>query len=179
MRAGWLLVGVAAVLSGCGGGQEDPVADLRQLVERPTPPPDEEALPELPEPVEPTRVEFAAVERSPFGMIASLREAQEAEPEYTGPRPDEDRKRGPLEQFALGSLKVVGTMDLPGKGWRAYVSAPDGVVYTVGPGDYMGQQYGRIEQIGPNRLVLRELVPRGEGRWERRQRIVEIKSTGG
>jgi len=137
------------------------------------------ALPELPEPVEPMQVSFEAMQRSPFGAIPALREAQESKPEYTGPKPDPDREPGPLEQFAVGSLKIVGTMNLPGKGWRAYVSAPDGVVYTVAPGEYMGQQYGRIEEIGPNGIVLRELVPRGEGRWERRKRTVEIKSTGG
>ena len=135
-------------------------------------------LPELPEPVEPTNVSFPGLSRMPFGPIESLRPA-EPETEYTGPKPDPDRQRGPLEQFALGSLKIVGTMNLPGKGWRAYVSAPDGVLYTVGPGEYMGQQYGNIVEIGPNGIVLRELVPRGEGRWERRKRTVEIKSTGG
>jgi len=178
MRAVWLVAGAALALSACGGGQEDPVADLRKLVEQPTPPPDEEAMPELPEPVEPTKVGFEPLNRSPFGGIPSLRDT-EPEPEYTGPKPAEDRERGPLEQFALGSLQIVGTMNLPGQGWRAYVGAPDGVVYTVAPGDYMGQQYGRIEEIGPNGVVLRELVPRGEGRWERRERTVEIKSTGG
>ena len=173
------MVAALVTLSGCGGGQQDPVSDLRALVEKPTPPPNEDALPELPEPVEPMQVSFDALQRSPFTAIPSLREAQESKPEYTGPKPDPDRQRGPLEQFAVGSLKIVGTMNLPGKGWRAYVSAPDGVVYTVAPGEYMGQQYGRIEEIGPNGIVLRELVPRGEGRWERRERTVEIKSTGG
>lgn len=175
----WLLVaGTLVALVGCGGGQEDPVSDLRAIVEKPAPPPDREDLPELPEPVEPTQMAFQDLPRSPFGTIPSLRD-QEPKPEYTGPKPDTDREPGPLEQFALGSLQIVGTMQVPGKGWRAYVSAPDGVVYTVSPGDYMGQQYGRIEAISPNGVVLRELVPRGEGRWEPRERTVEIKSTGG
>lgn len=178
MRRWLVAIGSLMALAGCGGGQQDPVSDLRAIVEKPAPPADKEALPELPEPVEATDVGFRDLSRSPFGTIPSLRRA-EPEPEYTGPKPDTDREPGPLEQFALGSLEIVGTMDLPGKGLRAYVSAPDGVVYTVGPGDYMGQQYGRIEAISPNGVVLRELVPRGEGRWEPRKRTLEIQSTGG
>jgi len=180
VRVRWVFVGLAGLLAGCGPGQEDPVADLRQIVEKPLPEPDPDGFPELPEPVEPTKASFEGLQRSPFGEIPSLRTAQEeSKPEYTGPKPDQDRKAGPLEQFALGSLTLVGTMNLPEAGWQAYVSAPDGVVYTVGPGDYMGQQFGRIEEIGPTHIVLRELVPRGEGRWEKKRRIVEIKSTGG
>jgi len=175
--AAW--AGLALILAGCGQGQEDPVADLRRMVERPAPPPDEEAVEALPEPVEPTRVTFEALQRSPFSSIPSLQPAEEEEPEYTGPKPDPDREPGPLEEFAIGSLKVVGTMSLPDKGWRAYVQAPDGVVYTVTPGEYMGQQYGRVEEIGPDGLVLRELIARGEGRWEPQRRTVEVDSTGG
>ena len=178
MRAAWLLATAVLILAGCGGGQEDPVEDLRKLVEKPLPAPNEEVLKELPEPVARTEVSFEALSRSPFGPIASLRQA-ETKPEYTGPKPDKDRKPGTLERFALGALKVVGTLKVPAQGWRAYVSAPDGNVYTVRPGDYMGQQFGRIEKIGPDGLVLRELVPLGEGRWEPRKRTVEIKSTGG
>ncbi|MEF8794540.1 pilus assembly protein PilP [Thiohalorhabdus sp.] len=175
----WLILAAAmAALSGCGG-EQDPVSDLRQMVEKPPPPPSEKKLPELPEGVEPTNVSFRPLERSPFATIPALQEAQQPEPEYTGPSPDQDREPGPLEQFALSQLEIVGTVDLPGKEWRAYVSTPDGGVHRVAPGEYMGQKHGRIEKIGPNGVVLRELVPRGEGRWEERKRTVEVKSTGG
>jgi len=168
-----------ALLAGCSGGQEDPVADLRKMVERPTPPPDEDSLKELPEPVAVTDVTFEVLKRSPYSKIPSLRD-KEPKPEYSGPKPDPDRPRGPLEDFSLGSLKIVATMKTEGDtGWRAYVQAPDGVVHTIQPGDYMGQQYGRVKQIGPEGVVLRELVPRGEGRWEPRERTVETNTRGG
>lgn len=175
MKRSLILVGIVTALGGCGGGEQDPVADLRQMVEKPPPSPDEEELPDLPEAVEPTDATFQPLERSPFSTIPALQDEQEAEPEYTGPQPDQSREPGPLEQYALSQLKIVGTMDLPGEGWRAYVSAPEGVMYTVAPGDYMGQKHGRIDEIGPNGIVLRELVPRGEGRWEKRMRTVEVK----
>jgi type IV pilus assembly protein PilP len=174
-----LTAGFLALLAGCSGGQEDPVADLREMVERPTPPPDEDGLKGLPEPVKGTDVRFRALQRSPYAKIPSLRDA-EPEPEYTGPKPDPDRPRSPLEEFALGGLKIVATLKQEGdSGWRAYVQAPDGVVHTVQPGDYMGQHYGRVKEIGPNGVVLRELVPRGEGRWEPRERTVETNARGG
>lgn len=177
MRRAAALAAVGLILAGCGQGQESPVKELRQLVEKPPPPPEEEALKPLPEPVKPTRVAFKSLERSPFSAIPSLQPAEEDK--YTGPRPDPDREPGPLEQFALGSLQLVATVNLPDRGWRAYVKAPDGVVYTVTPGNYMGQQYGRVMEIGSNGVVLRELVARGEGRWEPKRRTVEIESTGG
>ena len=178
MRRAFATAGIVLLLGGCGGGEEDPVADLRQMVEQPPPEPREKDLEELPEPVSLTQVAFQGLPRSPFAAIPSLRDA-EPEPEYTGPKPDPERAREPLEEFAVGSLKIVATMKQEKQGWRAYVQAPDGVVHTVQPGDYMGQQYGRVQEIGPNGIVLRELVPRGEGRWEPRERTVEIKSTGG
>jgi len=175
----WLiLAGALVALSGCGN-EQDPVSDLRQMVEKPPPTPDESELPELPQGVEPTEVRFRSLERSPFATIPALQKAQEPEPEYTGPTPDESREPGPLERYALGQLEIVGTVKRPRQGWRAYVSTPDGVMHTVSPGDYMGKKYGRIQEIGPNGIVLRELVPRGEGRWEKRKRTVEVKSTGG
>ncbi len=177
MRRAVFIVGGVALLSGCGG-REDPIEDLRAMVEKPLPPPDEEALKEPPAPAELLQVSFRKLPRSPFQPISSLQEAK-SEPEYTGPRPDSDRPRDPLEKFPLGSLQLVATMDFPNKGWRAYVEAPDGVTYAVKPGSYMGQQYGRVEEIRPRGVVLRELVPRGEGRWEPHRRTVEIKPTGG
>jgi len=176
-RAITALAAAAALAAGCGEGGEDPVKDLRRMVERPAPPPDEDALEPLPEPVAAPGVRFEDLPRSPFAAIPSLREA-EKQPEYSGPKPDPDRPRGPLEQFALGSLKIVATMKRQDAPWQAYVQAPDGVVYTIEQGDYMGQQYGRVEEIGPDAVVLRELVSRGEGRWEPRKRTVEIKSRG-
>ena len=176
MKRGAILAGGLVLLAGCG--EEDPVADLRKLVERPVPPPDKGTLPELPEPVTIDRVTFRDLPRSPFGPIPSLRESQ-PQSDYSGPKPDPERPREPLEQFALGSLQLVGTIDFPERGWRAYVKAPDGVTYTVGTGSYMGQQYGRVEAIRPEGVVLRELVPRGEGRWEPRRRVLEIEATGG
>ncbi|HKJ88776.1 MAG TPA: pilus assembly protein PilP [Gammaproteobacteria bacterium] len=172
------LVVTVMLLGGCGSGQDDPVADLRAIVERPAPQPDKKAEEPLPEPVEAERVDFQALKRSPFQPLAPRQDA-ENQKRNQGPRPDKDRTRGPLEKFALGSLQIVGTMNQGDSGWRAYVRAPDGVVYTVEKGDYMGQQYGQVQRIGPDSLTVRELVQRGEGRWEPRERTVEIKSTGG
>ncbi len=164
-------VGLLVLLAGCSQSQEDPVKDLRRFVERPLPPSDEKGLAPLPGPVKPPEVTFRAPERSPFSAIPSLQPAQKAT-EYAGPQPDPERDPDPLEQFALGALKVVGILLSPDRGRQAYVRAPDGVVYTVLPGDYMGQQYGRVEKIAPNKIVLRELISRGKGRWKPKRRTI-------
>ncbi|MFP4560529.1 MAG: pilus assembly protein PilP [Thiohalorhabdus sp.] len=175
------VLGTAVLLVGCGG-QEDPVEDLRQMVEKPPPSPDEEEVAKpLPDPVEPTDVAFQEPDRSPFETLRQEREAQEQEQEQEsqGPQPDTDRQREPLEDFDLGNLRVVGAMKVPGEGWQAYVRDPEGIVHTVTVGDYMGKQYGEVREIGPESLTLRELVSRGKGRWEPRTRTVEIESRGG
>ncbi|MFA9459298.1 pilus assembly protein PilP [Thiohalorhabdus methylotrophus] len=177
-RTHMAVAGLAVLLAGCGNGQQDPVADLRALVERPAPPPDEDATQPLPEPVKTGEVTFRVLDRSPFQPLPALEDTKNQKA-YQGPRPDKDRPREPLEQFALGSLRIVGTMQRGEKGWRAYVRAPDGIVYTVQTGDHMGQQYGQVQKIGASSVTVRELVPRGQGRWEPRERTVEIKSTGG
>ncbi|SCY25191.1 pilus assembly protein PilP [Thiohalorhabdus denitrificans] len=148
------------------------------MVEKPPPPPDEEeAAKPLPDPVEPTDVAFQEPKRSPFEPFHQEREPRERRSQ--GPQPDTDRQPGPLEDFDLGTLEIVGTMKVPGEGWQAYVRAPDGIVHTVTVGDYMGKQYGEVREIGPDSLTLRELVSRGQGRWEPRKRTVEIESRGG
>lgn len=168
---------VALLLGGCGG-EADPLADLRRVVEQP-PPEEEVELKPLPEPVEPKQVSFTPLERSPFAGLAAATAGEKGEEEGEeggGPRPDPDRPEEPLEEYAIGSLKLVGTLKLPDGQWRAFVEAPDGLVHTVGVGSHMGQRHGRVEAISSDGLELRELVPRGEGRWEAQHRTVSIQS---
>lgn len=174
-----MTIGMAVLLVGCGGGDEVPGSELRQLVEGPKPEPNKDALPKLPAPVKPVDVVFHDLERSPFAAIPGPeRESGEKEAEKKGPRPDPDREAGPLEQFALGDLRLVATVRLPDQGWQAYVRATDDLVHTVRTGDYLGRNYGRVERITANGLVLRELVQKPDDTWQPRKRTIEIRPTG-
>lgn len=82
----------------------------------------------------------------------------------SGPRPDSDRRKVPLEQFPLDSLDMVGTLGRGG-GTVALVMGPDKVTYKVTRGEYMGQSDGRVTGVFEDRIELVELVSDGAGGW--------------
>lgn len=92
----------------------------------------------------------------------------------TGPRPDRARRRQTLEQFPLDSLDMVGTLGR-GAGVIALVMAPDKVTYRVRPGNYMGQNDGRVTGVFEDRIELVELVPDGAGGWLERPASVALE----
>jgi type IV pilus assembly protein PilP len=77
-------------------------------------------------------------------------------------RPDIKRNREFLEQFALDTLQMVGTMKIEGRTY-GLVKARDGLVHRVLPGNYIGQNDGRITAIEPSRITVTEIVPDGLG----------------
>ncbi|MDF3980529.1 pilus assembly protein PilP [Luteibacter sp. PPL201] len=107
--------------------------------------------------------------RDPFSPSAA-----EAETTATsGPRPDENRPKEPLEMFSLDSLKMVGTFG-GGPAMQALVQDPDGVIHKVHRNEYMGQAYGRITAVSEDRIDLVELVPNGAGGWMERQASISV-----
>ncbi|MEJ0099092.1 MAG: pilus assembly protein PilP [Pseudomonadota bacterium] len=77
-------------------------------------------------------------------------------------RPDSKRNREFLEAFALDTLKMVGTMRISGQ-YYGLVRASDGLVHRVLPGNYLGQNDGRITRIEPSKITITEIVPDGLG----------------
>jgi type IV pilus assembly protein PilP len=85
-----------------------------------------------------------------------------------GPRPDPNRRREPLEEYPLDSLKMVGTLTRANQSW-AVVQAPDGAVHRAKIGDHMGQNFGRVKKITDNRVDLVELIQNPLGEWIERE----------
>ena len=77
-------------------------------------------------------------------------------------RPDARRPREFLEQVPLDTLRMVGTLDQKGKNY-ALVQGKDGLVHRVSPGNYMGQNDGRVLSITSTKVSLIEIVPDGVG----------------
>jgi len=102
-------------------------------------------------------------ERDPFGYSADEQE----EAAESGPRPDQNRPREPLESFPLDGLKMSGTLGTA-QAMEALVRDPDGVVHRVHLGNYLGQNYGRVTAIEEDHVDLVELVPNGTGGWMER-----------
>lgn len=84
-----------------------------------------------------------------------------------------ERRREPLEQFPLDSLRMYGTMSREGQDW-ALVGTPDGGTHTVTVGNHAGQQNGKIIAINEQEVVLREVVKGPSGLWEERRATLTL-----
>lgn len=166
---GVLLVTLCLVLAGCSG---DKFEDLRHYVKqvRSTQKSHIAPLPEF-KPFE-TYTYTAGNKKDPFQpwQTAAVDLARGA---GSGIKPDFDRRKESLEAFPLDSLHMVGTLDFNHQRW-AVVKAPDGIVYRVKSGNYMGKNNGRVTKVEEGKVILREIVPNGLGGWERRRALLTI-----
>jgi type IV pilus assembly protein PilP len=140
-------------LAGCSGGQSDLekwIADTKKK-----PGGRIQALPEV-KPYE-SFVYGAARMRSPFqpqGPNAGVGQA--------GVRPSSRRNREFLEAFSLDTLKMVGTFKVGGN-FYGLVQSKDGLVHKVQPGNYLGQNDGKVTDITGGKISLVEIIPDGLG----------------
>ena len=91
----------------------------------------------------------------------------------TGIQPDLNRRKEALEAYPLDALRMVGTLSRDSAVW-ALVQAPDQTISRVGPGNYLGENYGRVMQIESSAVQLVELVPNGTGGWMERPASIAI-----
>jgi hypothetical protein len=84
------------------------------------------------------------------------------------------RRKEALEAYPLDSLDMVGTIGAGG-GLLGLVMAPDKVTYRVRPGNYLGQNDGKIVAIYDDRIEIVELVPDGAGGWLERQAKIALE----
>ena len=80
----------------------------------------------------------------------------------SGTHPDPERSREFLEQYPLDAMRMVGTLEI---GDVAYglVQDPAGLIHRVVPGNYMGQNDGRIVSINESAIELIEIISDGIG----------------
>ena len=89
--------------------------------------------------------------------------------------PDPNRPKEILENFSLESLRYVGSFK-QGNRLSAFVEA-DGHTYTVHVGNYLGQNYGRITSITPDKIIVSEVTEDSYGEWQRREAELELNVT--
>ena len=87
-----------------------------------------------------------------------------------------NRRKEPLEAYPLDSMSMVGSMNRLGRPYA--LLKVDGLLYQVKPGDYIGQNYGRILKIGEGELVLREVVQDAAGEWIERNSTLQLAERG-
>ncbi len=149
---------MAVVLAaGCSGGQSDLdkwIADTKAK-----PGGRIEALPEV-KPYETYSYNVGNL-RSPFQPIGPNSLASGSV------RPSTRRNREFLEGFSLDTLKMVGTFKVGGN-FYGLVQSKDGLVHKVQPGNYLGQNDGKITEITGGKISLVEIIPDGLGGYVER-----------
>jgi type IV pilus assembly protein PilP len=140
------------VTAGCSGGQSDLQKWIAETKKKPG-----GRIQPLPE-VKPYEsfVYSASNLRSPFQPVGPNAGNQ------AGVRPNSRRNREFLEGFSLDTLKMVGTFKV-GSNFYGLVQSKDGLVHKVQPGNYLGQNDGKVTQITASRISLVEIIPDGLG----------------
>ncbi len=170
-----LLLMVALGLTACGG--DEGFADLDRFMSEADAKPRGKIDP-LPE-VQVYRAfsYSAANRRSPFLPPAEVVVNEiKLDEDQSNVKPDFDRPKEILESFAIGSLKMVGTLRRGDNDilW-GLITDGSGGVHMVKTGQYMGKNHGRIVAITDGRIELIEIVPNGHGGWIERPRTVSLE----
>ena len=90
-----------------------------------------------------------------------------------GTRPDPDRSREYLESFPLDTLGMVGTLYI-GDTMYGLVRTSDGLIHRVVPGNYLGQNDGRITDISESEIALVEIISDGIGGYIERDAAISL-----
>lgn len=170
-RAGaGLLPAVALALSACGGDTQELQAwmDRQRQEVRPSVEP-------LTAPSKFTPVPYANLQSvDPFSSqklsVALKQEARQPSSLFAA---EFNRRKEPLEAFPLDTMSMVGSLVKDGTP-RALLRV-DRLLYQVKPGDYIGQNYGRITRITETEISLREIVQDAVGEWAERTSTLQLQ----
>jgi type IV pilus assembly protein PilP len=167
LRKGLLFAIVAAGLAACGAGMDDLDSYINEVKARPGG--RIEPLPEITPYEVFTYIADAEGLRSPFVPDTP----QAAGPAAGGMSPDPDRPAEFLESFPLDTLRMVGTLDI-NQTVYGLVQTSDGLIHRVVPGNYMGQNDGRITDITESEIVLVEIISDGIGGYIERDAAIGL-----
>jgi len=84
-----------------------------------------------------------------------------------------NRRKDPLESYPLDSMSMVGSVTRNGK--PVALLRVDNLLYQVKPGDYLGQNYGKILRITETEVALREIVQDTAGEWIERNSTLQLQ----
>lgn len=171
---GFLVAASVLVLTGCGASSED---ELRQWMAeqrsqtRPRVTPIPEPKQFKPEPY----VQAGAVEPFSKEKLAQAlkRESSQSAVSSALIAPELARRKEPLEAFPLDSMTMVGSLLKEGK--PVALVKVDNLLYQVRPGNYLGQNYGRITKITETQVTLREIAQDAVGEWVERPATLQLQ----
>lgn len=153
-----------AALAGCGGGTADLKRELAAKKLRPGS--RIEPLREI-KPYESFTYDPSEL-RSPFQPSVPV-----SAPGSGGIRPDAHRNREFLEGFSLDTLKMVGTLRQAGHIF-GLVQTKDGLIHRVLPGNYVGQNDGKVLAVADSKITVVEVVADGMGGYIERPAAIAL-----
>ena len=155
---------LSLLLAGCGGDMDDLLEYVDEVKSRPG-----GRIEPLPQ-IKPYQTfDYAAQNmRSPF-----IPDAAPQRSALSGPRPIVDRPKEYLEGFPLDTLEMVGTLQREGRTY-GLVQTQDGLVHRVLPGNYVGQNDGRVTRVMESGIEVEELVPDGIGGFFKRSAAIGL-----
>jgi len=162
-----LVLAMALGVAACGGDMDDLDSYINEIKARPGG--RIEPLPEITPYEVFTYVADAEGLRSPFVPDTPQATGTAA----GGARPDRDRSREYLEGFPLDTLGMVGTLYI-GETMYGLVQTSDGLIHRVVPGNYLGQNDGRITDISESEIKLVEIISDGIGGYIERDAAVSL-----
>ncbi|WP_395667388.1 pilus assembly protein PilP [Rhodoferax sp.] len=163
---------VGVLLTGCGESRDD---DIRQWLvsERNQTQPKVQPLP-APKQFVPEPYQNASVVE-PFSSQkltqALMRDSSQAASNGALVAPELKRRREPLEAFSLDAMTLVGSISKAGR--PVALVKVDNLLYQVRPGNYLGQNFGKVTKISETEVTLREIVQDAGGEWV--ERIVSLQ----
>jgi len=93
-----------------------------------------------------------------------------------GLAPDVNRRREVLENFPLEQIQMVGFMR--SSRYNTALLQVDNTIYQARIGNYAGQNYGVVTEIGETEVALRELVQDATGDWVERETVLKLQEKG-
>lgn len=177
-HAALLAAAAAVVLAGCAGSGTDEI-NAWMAQQRATIKPKVEPIP-APKAFTPEAYDQEA-QVEPFSN-QKLAQALKRDSQQQGQAgaallaPELARRKEPLEAFPLDAMSMVGS--LIKKGSPVALIKIDNLLYQVKPGNYLGQNYGKITRVGESEVVLRELVQDAAGEWVERVATLQLQEKG-
>ena len=169
-----VLVAMVLTLAGCGASSEN---ELRQWMAvqksqaRPNVAPISEPKQFKPE----SYTQVTATE--PFSIQkltqALKRESPQSAANSALIAPELARRKEALESVPLDAMVLVGSLNKAGK--PVALVKVDNLLYQVRPGNYLGQNYGRVTKIVETEVTLREIVQDAVGEWIERTATLQLQ----
>ncbi|MEY4736513.1 MAG: hypothetical protein RL302_832 [Pseudomonadota bacterium] len=171
---GFFMIAILLTLVGCGSSSED---DIRQWLveERNQTRPKVTPIP-APKQFKPEAyANAAAIEPFSNQKLTQALKRDSAQVASNGAlvAPELARRKEPLEAFPLDAMSLVGSIVKAGQ--PVALVKVDSLLYQVKPGNYLGQNFGKVTKISETEVGLREIVQDAVGEWIERAATLQLQ----